>query len=487
MKLLNVILLFCEPKKISAFLMILFTYSHLLYANEIQDHEFIYHGQEEENFELVNQVFQTEYRDEDVEDTCYQDVPYTAQECHYEDYWDKDCQWVPGETRCWDEPYQVCEDVPFNSCQTKYREECKRIPLTRCRDVVKRQCHRVPKEQCRDVTHIEKQCIKDNLGNERCKDVKVTKNECRTTYEEECENVTVKECDTEYDQVCHNIPYEECRTEYRRDCSTHYRRECKTDDSTYVCEDVLKNHQVCVDVTKYTSQPYLCTKTISVAHEVLKQKHIHSVKYIFNPDIWLDFSELLSIKTTIPMAYPKSIFKDATFIGDNLPFFILAEYQVTEKTEGVVTSIRHEFNTFLVETPNYLKTLKHPLEDVTLSREKISFRVGEIIHPESFLVELNFMEVDSKKKASELQSIFKSIKPEHFQIENVLLGPLEGELESIVTIDFSKVQLAIPSDKTFSVELDFYLFFYNLSFLNSESFGPLKLEKKNIELKKLFK
>lgn len=235
-----------------------------------------YEGQTGEVFDLENWLKETRYREEQVPDTCYRQIPYTENVCRDVTRYRQECRTIPGHEDC-----RIVYD-PVCRYETRYRQEC----------------HTEPGRQvCRNVTRYREECT--NVGGGQTCRTEPGRRQCRNTPNGEvCRDIPPRQiCDTKPPQrVCRQVPYQdrECHNEpgqricrqvpYQdRICDNVPRRQCDWIPDQRVCENIPYNERVCQDEVRYRQEPYACTRTVQVPYEVTLKTHKANIAIDFDP------------------------------------------------------------------------------------------------------------------------------------------------------------------------------------------------------------
>ena len=62
---------------------------------------------------------------------------------------------VKGVQKCWDEPREICDQVPSEKCWDEPRQECREVPRQEYKDVLRQNCNQVPLEKCNLVPGVQ--------------------------------------------------------------------------------------------------------------------------------------------------------------------------------------------------------------------------------------------------------------------------------------------------------------------------------------------
>lgn len=298
--------------------------------------EIMYEGQQFESLELDNKKIETRYRQEEVDDTCTRQIPYTENVCGNETRYRTQCRTQPGYNDCRNVNERVCRNV------TRYREECRNTGGGRS-------CRTVPgRRQCRTLPN----------GTQRCR------------------NLPSHEICTDKPPVrtCRNVPYND------RVCHNTTRRQCDWIPSRQVCEDVPYQEYVCRDVTRYRTETYACTRTIQVPYDVVAKlfegkvdvqfrdvNQSSKANLIFN----LDTEGKVSLKV-----------KDLS----ETPALILAKKKVEATDNGDTLNINALYKLNFLDMNSILAPVKQPLSKFYLNETHLAFVMGNVLKPEGVKV-----------------------------------------------------------------------------------------------------
>ncbi|MBL6989412.1 MAG: hypothetical protein ISR65_06525 [Bacteriovoracaceae bacterium] len=402
---------------------------------ENEEKDFLYEGQITQNFVLENVLTQTRYRDEEIDDTCTREVPYTEEVCDYQTSYRSECRDIPGQQVCDDVPYQECTDV------TRYRRECSEGPSTR-------ECHREPD---REVCHNEpdrrecstgpstRQCHREAdrqecsraPGRQVCRD-KPAREVCETKPAQRvCEQINGRRvcrripgervcrtvpgervCTTEPGQrqcrtipgerVCRDVPGQrECRTipgervcttvvgqrvcndvPGRRicqrvpytdqECTTQTREECSWLPGREVCEDVPYQEYVCNDETRYKPETYACTRTIQVPYTVVVKKLRANVQFTFDNTLEDVVVDFKVILNRDGRVEVSAVDQSETAV------IVLLEQTIDVVSRQNEDHINAKFAVSFVNKDRVLSPLSKEIEDVDFSSEQLKFAIGKV-------------------------------------------------------------------------------------------------------------
>lgn len=290
---------------------------------------FQYQGQREESFDLDSILKGTEYREEQVNTTCYRDIPYTENVCRMETRYRQECRQIPGR--------QECRTIYDQECryETRYRQECSHTGGGRqCRtipgDVV---CHRAPN------------------GENRCQKV---------PPREVCE-------DRPGNRVCRSVPYQE------RVCHTVPRNHCDWIPPRTACENYPYQERVCRDEVRYRQEAYACVKTIQVPYEVVLKNH--------KANVIVNFTELGNINSPIAFVASLTTHGDVNLTAkdSSASHGVFVRKQQTNTEVGKENTIEAKFPVTLVNLSESLKIARGSITNVDLGKHHLHFNVAGLV------------------------------------------------------------------------------------------------------------
>lgn len=290
---------------------------------------FQYQGQREESFDLNNILKGTEYRDEQINTTCYRDIPYTENVCRMETRYRQECRQIPGR--------QECRTIYDQECryETRYRQECSHTGGGRqCRtipgDVI---CHRAPN------------------GENRCQKV---------PPREVCE-------DRPGERICRTVPYQE------RICQSVPRNYCEWIPPRTACESYPYQERVCKDEVRYRQEAYACVKTIQVPYEVVLKNH--------KANVTVSFTELGTINSPIAFVANLSAAGDVnvTAKDPSATHGVFVRKQQTNSEVGRDNSIEAKFPITLVNLSESFKIARGSITNIDLGKHHLHFNVAGIV------------------------------------------------------------------------------------------------------------
>ncbi|MFZ4713820.1 MAG: hypothetical protein ACOYL6_08925 [Bacteriovoracaceae bacterium] len=294
------------------------------------------------NIDLGTDVYRTEYRTEEYEDTCYKNWNENREIC--ENVPRQSCQ--PGPQVCQNVPKQSCKDGP-QICENVPVQQCHYGPEV-CQMVDKQQCHKAP-PVCRNVCH------KSPDGSEICKQVcSEGGNICETVQAKQC-RPGENQCKTVYENKCRPGP---------QVCSTYYQNECHA--GPQVCRTYM-NYECRTAVISH-SDPYSCTKSRQVPYEVL--------------DHHTNARATIAIGK-VPKGVKLNEMFDLSIVNDDLILTVKSSKQVlisSTKTSKVSTSgVNKNIEANYVLAFSDITELKEALTDitnVTLSNNTLAYTIG---------------------------------------------------------------------------------------------------------------
>lgn len=322
-----------------------------------------YENQREESFDLENFLKETRYKQEEVESTCYRQIPYTENVCRNETRYRQECRTIPGHQECRTVYDRVCHS------ETRYENECRTIP---------------GEQQCRVVVRYRQECSQRG-GGRQCRQIPPDIRCHRAPNgENKCEKIPGREeChDTPGERVCRQVPYEErecstgpsrreCRQVPRQHevCENRSRQQCDWIPDQRVCENIPYQERVCKDEILYRQEPYSCMKTINVPYEVLLKTHKAQVLVDF-----LTNSSSVTPEFNISLSTEGSLSLTAKDRGENVAAaFVKKEVKNTE-VEGV-NSIAAKYKIALFDGKDLFKFMEKGLSNLELRKDSLSFYV----------------------------------------------------------------------------------------------------------------
>jgi len=208
---------------LSTYLLLCLCLPGVLSASESR-HQFLYDGGGQQEFTLENTLTETRYRERQVPDTCYRDIPYTERVCQMETRYRNQCQTVPGHEECHMQNETQCRDV------VRYREECLPGPSRRVctANPPRRECQPGPIQRVCERTPDREECHNGPAHQECHTDP--ARQECTTSPSH---------------QVCSNTPARRvCSPEREvRKCETVNKPVCTIENGRRICRN--QSTQVC--------------------------------------------------------------------------------------------------------------------------------------------------------------------------------------------------------------------------------------------------
>jgi len=321
---------------------------------------FVFSGQESEQISLATDILQTYYRQEEIDTTCTEQIPYTEEECGYETDYRTECHTVPGHqecyqverTRCHDEPVQECRKIPQQKCGPVHERECKNVPEYVCRDEPRRICE--PTEVCemagrQRICHTETKCRID------------TERVCGTINKQECHDTVVNRCETHYEQECHNTTRIVCESDYENECSWVADQE--------VCESIPYQEYRCHDVTKYDQREYACKKIIDIPEVKVVGQNRASIEFNFENLEAVSEIDNINISTTM---IDKELNVKAKNTGVNKGLIFVKENVRREPDDGDWV-ISAKYNLSIVPLAIIDDFISAGIQDLTFDQTQINF------------------------------------------------------------------------------------------------------------------
>ncbi|MBK23819.1 MAG: hypothetical protein CME70_07430 [Halobacteriovorax sp.] len=305
----------------------------------------LYEGQQFESLELKNKKVETRYREEEVDDTCTRQIPYTVNECGYETRYRTECRTVPG--------YQDCRTVQDRTCRnvTRYRRECRNVGGGQT-------CRTVPgRRQCRTLPNGTQRCRQ--LPSHRVCTDKPPRRECR------------------------DVPYTD------RVCTTTPRRQCDWIPSRRVCEDVPYQEHVCRDVTRYRTEEYACRRTIQVPYQVVAK--------LFDGKIDVQFKEsnlgVSKANLNFELDSEGKVSLKVEDLSENAAL-ILGKKKVEAEDQGDTLAINALYKINFLDMNKILAPIKKQIGEFYLNETYLSFVMGKVLKPEGIKVSVNITRKD---------------------------------------------------------------------------------------------
>lgn len=298
--------------------------------------EVLYEGQQFESLELDNKKIETRYRQEEVDDTCTRQIPYTENVCGNETRYRTQCRTVPG--------YQDCRTVNDRVCRnvTRYREECRNTGGGRT-------CRTVPgRRQCRTLPN----------GTQRCRNLP-SHEVCR---------------DKPPVRTCRNVPYND------RVCHNTTRRQCDWIPSRQVCEEIPYQEYVCRDVTRYRTESYACTRTIQVPYQVVAKLFEGKIDVQFR-----DVNQSSKANLIFNLDTEGQISLKVKDLSES-PALILAKKKVEATDAGDTLNINALYKLNFLDMNSILAPVKQPLSKFYLNETHLAFVMGNVLKPEGIKV-----------------------------------------------------------------------------------------------------
>jgi hypothetical protein len=318
--------------------------------------------QREESFELENFLKERRSRSEEVDSTCYRQIPYTQNVCRNETRYREECRTEAG--------HQDCKSVNDPICHNETRYE--------------NQCHIEPGEQvCSIVIRYHEECSRQG-GGRQCHTIPPDIQCHQENGERKCDKIPAhEECsDSSGQQVCHQAPYEErecsngsphqvCNQVSHQEqvCENHTRQQCDWIPDQRVCENIPYSVPVCKDEVLYHQKPYACKETINVPYDVTLKTHKANVQIIFatsSASVTPEFNILLDTKGVM------AIFgKDA---GDRKSVaFVKKDIKKSEQAD--INSIIAQYNIALFDRAELFSFMDKGIGQIDLKKTSLTFYV----------------------------------------------------------------------------------------------------------------
>lgn len=323
-----------------------------------------YKNQREESFDLENFLKETRTRQEEVDDTCYRQVPVTENVCRNVTHYREECRTEAGHQECRTVNEPVCHS------ETRYENECHYEPGEQeCRVVIRyreecsregggRQCHTVPP----DI-----QCHRDSNGENKCEKIPAHEECSESSGRDVCRQAPYeeRECSTGSGrQVCEQVPRQ------HEECENRSRQECDWIPSHDVCENIPYDVQVCGDEVVYHQEPYACKKTIDVPYEVTLKTHEAKVQMNF-----LETEASVTPRFTVALNTKGNLSITGKDSGANkAAAFVKKEIKKVEQAD--VNSITAVYNISLFDRKALLSFMEKGLSNLELQKTSLSFYVN---------------------------------------------------------------------------------------------------------------
>lgn len=414
-----------------------------------------YENQREESFDLENFLKETRYKQEEVESTCYRQIPYTENVCRNETRYRQQCQTIPAHQECRTEYDRICHS------ETRYEQECRNIPGEQiCRVVVRyrqecsrrgggRQCRQIPPDiRCHRAPNGEQKCEKIP-GHEECRE---------TPGEQVCSQVPYEE------RECHTGPSRrECQDVPRQHevCENHPRQQCDWIPDERVCENIPYQERVCKDEILYRQEAYACMKTIDVPYVVTLKTHQANVLLNFlttNASVTPEFNVSLNTKGEMSLiAKNKGANKAAVFM----------KKEVKAEEAGDINSISAKYKIALFDQAELFKFMEKGLSNLELGKHSVSFYVLGKFDPSRASLAIRIAKKDEVKfektlKGTQFESVFDGIGTKVMvDIEKHGAPKLGGvftkkhQVKLKLKLDYSDLgEILLPSTAELSAELN---------------------------------
>lgn len=336
---------------------------------------FTFQGQREESFSLENILKGTEYREEQINTTCYRDIPYTENVCRMETRYRQECRQIPGRQECRTVYEPICR------WETRYRQECTNTGGGR-------QCRTIPGDvQCRTMPNGENRCVK-------------------IPPREVCE-------DRPGQRICRQVPYQD------RVCYNEPRNHCEWIPPRTACDQYPYQERVCRDEVRYRQEPYACVKTISVPYEVVLKTHKADVSVTFNDQA----------QNNSPIAFVAKLSEagDVSLIAKdpNVTTGIFVRKNITNTDAGKENQITAHFPVDLVNLTESVKIARGSITNVDLGKHHLAFNVAGLVDTKRAKLYVRINKKDEVK-------FERSLIPSEYKVTN-------SNGESRITINLEKL------------------------------------------------
>lgn len=452
-------------KNLSKMLLALCLLLQLSFVTAETTKTFNYENQREEIFDLENWLKETQYKMEEVKDTCHRDVPYEEKVCKDVTKYKNECRTIPSHTECANVNKPIChnetrtrevcrtpthrechtENSPECHLETRYENRCTTIPgEQQCRVVIRyheecenvpgsRQCRQVPPDiQCR-VINGENKCEKipgheectDSGSRRECRRVPYEERECSTGpsherceqiphQEEVCKNNTRQVCeDVEDEEICRDISYEE------KICVDHIERICQTVPTKDECVSVPYKENVCSMETRHKDETYECTKKVKVPVEVIVKTHKARVQMDFNA-----LAKNSNSRFKVQLGTDGKLDLAAKEL-ENANLLIFAKKDIKANEQADINSIDAIFKIVIMDKNEYFKFMKTGIRNVVLEPRRLSFSI------------------DGKIEIKRANLLIKISKNDEVKIDAKVLGPdLKSEFDgekTLISVDLKKL------------------------------------------------
>tara|TARA_R110002072_G_scaffold288917_1_gene455451 strand:- start:127718 stop:128938 length:1221 start_codon:yes stop_codon:yes gene_type:complete len=300
-----------------------------------------FEGQNSDAFELISQISETRYRDEQRDSTCTRKVPYTVNECGYETRYRQECRFEPGRNICRTEYDRVCRTV------TRYRQQCSTGPGRQV-------CRQGPSR---------KECRINRNGDRVCRSVP-GRRICRTEPGR---------------RVCRQVPYQD------RVCDRRPRQVCTWQPGRNVCRQVPYQEYVCRDVVRYRDEQYACKVTVKVPY---------NVNIPVNADVQVNYSDLTSNGAKATLTYSidsegelNMSFQDLT----RSPLLVFLDKVVNPTRGNDTINIDGNYNFIFRNKNEVLSPVANGINNVLLTTRSLAFNVGHVFNKDLTTVKVKIV------------------------------------------------------------------------------------------------
>lgn len=347
-----------------------------------------YEGQNADAFELISQITETRYRDEQRDSTCTRKVPYQARECGYETRYRQECRFEPGRN--------ICRTVYDNVCRTvtRYRQQCTTKP---------------GRQVCRD-TPARKECRVNRQGQRVCRSVP-GRRVCRTEPGR---------------RVCRQVPYQD------RVCDRRPRQECRWEPGRNVCRDVPYQEYVCRDVTRYRDEQYPCKVTVKVPY---------NVNIPVNADVEINYSDLTDRGAVATLTYAIDSEGELTMNFQDLtrsPLLVFLDKVVNPARGNDQINIDATYNFIFRNKNEVLSPVSQGINNVLLKKRSLAFNIGHIFNKEITSVKVKIVR-DGPFSGP------KTMFDKNMSIDELIVEA--GDNTDRLTLDLSKYGVELKSKK----------------------------------------
>ncbi|MDD4976706.1 MAG: hypothetical protein PHY93_20290 [Bacteriovorax sp.] len=414
-----------------------------------------YGNQREESFDLENFLKETRTRTEQVDSTCYHQIPYTENVCRNETRYREECRTIPGHQECSTVYDPIChtetryenechseQDEPICRVVIHYREECSRRGGGR-------QCHTVPP----DI-----QCHRDRNGENKCDKIPAHEECSDSPGQQECHQAPYeeRECSSRSShQVCRQVPREQ------QICENRARQQCDWVPDRRACENIPYQVPVCKDEVLYRQEPYACKKTVDVPYEVTLKTHKANVQVNFAENAASVTPEFnISLSTDGVMSISG---KDA---GDTKAAAFVKKVVKNNEQAGV-NSITAHYNIALFDRTSLFGFMDKGLSHLDLKKTSLTFYVTGKFDARRASLSVHIAKKDKVKfdkilNSNQFESVFDgigtSVSVDLEKLGSPKLGGVfnrEHQVTLKLKLDYSDVgEILLPERKELSATLN---------------------------------